>query len=385
MKKGLFPMACKINKPTSPYTQIPNSFLQNKKLSWKARGLMSYMMSLPHDWEFYFRDLQQRATDGESSLLSGIKELEENNYLIRKRRHNERGNFIGHEYILFPNLEKPNRGFPEQQNPDVLNKHNNKKKHSRLSAKGTSADKGKFGIDSKLTTFYNECAIKLADAVLRHLKVNYKSSIPSWGKEFEKLERLNGVDRSRIKKVLEWFCNHLSTKGISHAFSGSHFRMKFVYIEQAMLKDSPPTVEVSEKALKITDKLKKLHWPKGSAKQLPQLVETSLQNYHRLLNRHSLLLKSLRGTKDNKDKSILRFAKTKLTSSYSPPCTFIRQWFEDVNNQVSNWDNWSGNLKSFVFQDNSDKFNSLGRSWSTEYTGSESRWEEYQKALEKVE
>lgn len=35
------------------YTTIDNGYLQNKNLSFKAKGIMTYILSLPDDWVIY--------------------------------------------------------------------------------------------------------------------------------------------------------------------------------------------------------------------------------------------------------------------------------------------------------------------------------------------
>jgi len=58
------------------YSIIDNTCLRDPNLSWKAKGLFAYLLSLPDDWQIYQKDLVNRATDGDTSLRSGIIELE---------------------------------------------------------------------------------------------------------------------------------------------------------------------------------------------------------------------------------------------------------------------------------------------------------------------
>ena len=37
---------------TKNFTIMSNHHLQNKNLSFKAKGLLSYMLSLPDDWDY---------------------------------------------------------------------------------------------------------------------------------------------------------------------------------------------------------------------------------------------------------------------------------------------------------------------------------------------
>ena len=42
---------------TKNFTIMSNHHLQNKNLSFKAKGLLSYMLSLPDDWDYFLRGL----------------------------------------------------------------------------------------------------------------------------------------------------------------------------------------------------------------------------------------------------------------------------------------------------------------------------------------
>lgn len=70
---------------------ISNVGLKDEKLSFKAKGLLAYMLSLPDDWVFYETELVNHSTDGLASVKSGLKELQERGYLDRNRERNAKG------------------------------------------------------------------------------------------------------------------------------------------------------------------------------------------------------------------------------------------------------------------------------------------------------
>lgn len=68
------------------FAMLPNEMLQDERLSWKARGLLCYMVSMPADWVFYETELIKHSKkDGLSSLRSAIKELKELGYVKKVR------------------------------------------------------------------------------------------------------------------------------------------------------------------------------------------------------------------------------------------------------------------------------------------------------------
>jgi len=143
------------------YTNIDNTILQSKTLSFKAKGLFAYMWSLPNDWDYSINGLYSCSKDGRDSIRSAINELETAGYLVRKKIRTGNGKFQSNEYTLIdipnasssqqspltenpltenpltenPTMEKPLTENPRQQSnkkqnnkKEINNKQNNKEK-----------------------------------------------------------------------------------------------------------------------------------------------------------------------------------------------------------------------------------------------------------------
>lgn len=114
-------------KRSSNFTILSNHGLKNKELSYKAKGLLAYMLSLPDDWQFYVTELTNHATDGQSGIRSGLKELEEQGYLTRKQKRKKDGTFepitwtIRDEPAFSPDDEKPQADKPYTDKPQAEN------------------------------------------------------------------------------------------------------------------------------------------------------------------------------------------------------------------------------------------------------------------------
>ena len=89
----------RINK-TKNYTVMSNYHLQDKELSFKAKGLLSCMLSLPDDWNYSVRGLASISKEGIKAINSILKELEENYYLKRERKQENNGRFY-YEYNIY--------------------------------------------------------------------------------------------------------------------------------------------------------------------------------------------------------------------------------------------------------------------------------------------
>lgn len=142
----------RVNK-TVNYTIMSNYHLQDKKLSLKAKGLLSYMLSLPDDWDYSLKGLTTGCRDGIDSVRSTVRELEANGYLRRSKVRDARGRIVDYNYEVFelpqkepaedvpvpasdsPSSENPISGFPTLENPiqQNTNKQNTKRQSTNLS------------------------------------------------------------------------------------------------------------------------------------------------------------------------------------------------------------------------------------------------------------
>lgn len=108
---------------TKDYTVMANHHLRNTKLSLKAKGLLSLMLSLPENWDYTTKGLSFICKDGIDSINSTIKELEENGYVIRRRLRNEKGQLTTTEYTIFeqPQALDNTNVKPKGENPILDN------------------------------------------------------------------------------------------------------------------------------------------------------------------------------------------------------------------------------------------------------------------------
>lgn len=67
----------------NPYVMMNKLFLSENGLSWKAKGLLSYLLSKPDDWKIVIESLIKQSTDGERSTRAALNELKEFNYIQR--------------------------------------------------------------------------------------------------------------------------------------------------------------------------------------------------------------------------------------------------------------------------------------------------------------
>jgi hypothetical protein len=107
-----------------PFVQIPNKVLRDGNLSLKAKGLLSLLLSLPADWAVYKTQLASFSKDGRDATIAAFDELMDVGYIIGVRRHNEKGQFSGYDYVVYnepatPFPENPKTDKPKTDNPPL--------------------------------------------------------------------------------------------------------------------------------------------------------------------------------------------------------------------------------------------------------------------------
>ena len=89
------------DKSKGYYTPMSNHHLRDIDLSLKAKGLLSLMLSLPDDWDYSAKGLAMLCQEGRDSVESGLKELEREGYLLRRRIRSPNGCFGQIQYEIY--------------------------------------------------------------------------------------------------------------------------------------------------------------------------------------------------------------------------------------------------------------------------------------------
>lgn len=130
---------CRVVK-TKDYTVMSNYHLRDRRLSAKEMGLLSFVLSLPDDWDFTIRGLIGLMRDGKDSIYGALRNLEAFGYVRRRQRRNAKGQLSRVEYSFFeqpqtapqppekleipafvPHTENPHAGNPSQRNTKLTN------------------------------------------------------------------------------------------------------------------------------------------------------------------------------------------------------------------------------------------------------------------------
>ena len=94
-----------VKKNKSNYVAVTQEFIKDASLSWKAKGILMYLLSQPEDSRLNEIEVARYSTDGMSSFKSGIKELKDHGYLEIRIEKDKSGKFSSSRWILHENPE----------------------------------------------------------------------------------------------------------------------------------------------------------------------------------------------------------------------------------------------------------------------------------------
>ena len=92
------------------FTVLPNHLLRDKRLSFRARGLLCMMLSNREDWETHLSWIEEQGTEGRDAARSAMSELEQFGYLRKETLKDGNGRFKATVWVW---SDTPESGFTE--------------------------------------------------------------------------------------------------------------------------------------------------------------------------------------------------------------------------------------------------------------------------------
>lgn len=121
----------KLFKTDVPFGMVPNSLLNDERISLKAKGLFAFMQSKPNGWNFSAKLIATQCKESIDAVSSGLHELEEFGYLKREKTVTNKGFSVAY-HLTFdfknPIQENPMRENPMRENPMIGKSLNNSNK-----------------------------------------------------------------------------------------------------------------------------------------------------------------------------------------------------------------------------------------------------------------
>lgn len=111
-------------KPEKGYTVIHNHILNDKKLTFKAKGILALLLSLPpNPKNLSIEKIARWNKDGVSTVRSGIDELKIAGYLDVEQINNDLGQYDGVRWFLRDTVSRADARQKNGKIPDAENPH----------------------------------------------------------------------------------------------------------------------------------------------------------------------------------------------------------------------------------------------------------------------
>ncbi len=89
-----------VKNKDNPYVMINKLGIQDPNLTWAAKGLLAYLLSLPDDWSIYVKELIKHTSSGRDHTYTVIKELLKYGYM-EKVEYRYNGKVLALNYTVF--------------------------------------------------------------------------------------------------------------------------------------------------------------------------------------------------------------------------------------------------------------------------------------------
>ena len=230
----------------NPYVMIDKNVFEDTSLSFKAKGILGYLLSRPNDWTLIIADIQKRSTDGKDSVKNGIDELIERGYIVKTEQPRQAGKFATCDYVVYEKpintsvnrcgktvTEKPQR---KNRNGKTATTNNNKLNNELTNKKDISSSKPK---KQKPKSASLEKPCDVSDQTwydLLALRKAKKSplSVSAWNIAKKQIDEVQAKTGHSLEQILlvwiergwqgfkaEWYFNHINTQN-SQNTQGNH-------------------------------------------------------------------------------------------------------------------------------------------------------------------
>ena len=114
------------------YVKIPNELVNDRSISWKAKGLFCHMASKRDTYNFTVGSLATQFPDGKAAVFSALDELKQKGWLIYTKRANGQGKYKLNT-TLKPKADNQIEAKPESDNrtKDIKPESDNQTKQAK--------------------------------------------------------------------------------------------------------------------------------------------------------------------------------------------------------------------------------------------------------------
>lgn len=199
----------------NPYVMMDKRPLENPKLSWRAKGMLAYLLSRPDTWTVRLQDLLNRSPDGDYIVRQTIRELAKAGHMRKRVIHRDHGR--GAAQWIWDVFESPDLQLREdQQVKDREIEHQQVEDRVIINNDSVSKKETETDNEDDVPTEKDE-----AIALLQSTASSFMPNISTW-RSFVKYLKPNPVTiRTSHKTII------VSGLGISAAYLDDNYRSSF--------------------------------------------------------------------------------------------------------------------------------------------------------------
>lgn len=114
----------RVRKRPNNFVMLDKTFLEDDRLSFKAKGILAYLLSKPDNWKVIVGNLVKYSKDGKSAVYAGLKELKECGYYVKTPIRSEDGRRISRwESTVYEMPDSLLSDFQEIDNEEIENQY----------------------------------------------------------------------------------------------------------------------------------------------------------------------------------------------------------------------------------------------------------------------
>lgn len=87
-------MIIKTSRPSHNFTVVSNAVIRDECLSYRARGILIYLLSQPPDWETSSTRLAIAAGEGRDAVRTALRELINAGYVTLRKEQTKAGRWV---------------------------------------------------------------------------------------------------------------------------------------------------------------------------------------------------------------------------------------------------------------------------------------------------
>lgn len=105
-------MITRIQKRENPFVQIDKRPLEDDRLSWRAKGILAYLLSKPDGWMVKMDDIIAHGKEGRDAVINAMKELRAAGYAWTEKPRSDGGLLCGEVWIISEEPRCPEKPVP---------------------------------------------------------------------------------------------------------------------------------------------------------------------------------------------------------------------------------------------------------------------------------